>query len=154
MIAAAISRQEGVDQNGVSSALLVYSWVTMLHMLQELPVAMIPFYGKKLKSIFVLGKDYFGSANVKRENTISTEALNDTACLLFDDGSLELIDLDFGRSVKIDIGPVKSVNVNAAGEICALTQDNRLINVEIEVNRLCLKPIIIPFLALYSELEP
>jgi len=84
--------------------------------------------------VYVLGKDYFGTANLKRNNAISTEALNDTACLLFDDGSLELIDLDFGRLVKINVGAVKSASMMATGEICILTQDNRVVSVEIQVN--------------------
>lgn len=106
----------------------------MLKMIQEVPVAVIPFrVGKKIKAVHVLGKDYFGSANVKRDKALSTEALNDTACLLFEDGSLELVDLDFGHSVRVNVGAVKSVNVTAAGDICALTQNSKIFNVEVQV---------------------
>lgn len=105
----------------------------MLHMLQELPVSTIPFKnGKRIKSVHILGKDYFGAVNAKRDQAISTEILSDTACVQFDDGSLEIVDLDFGCSVKVGIEPVKSVSLTPTGELCILTTDNRLVNIEVQ----------------------
>lgn len=135
MVIAAINQQTSQHSNeDVSSAIIVYAWVPMLHLLQETPISKIPFKdGKKIKTVHLLGKDYFVTTALKRENALSTEALNDTACLLFDDGSLLVVDLDFGHSVKIDVPLVKSVSLTNSDEICALTVDNKLINIEVKV---------------------
>jgi hypothetical protein len=118
-----------------SSAILVFAWLPIrIHMLQESPVSKIPFYGRKIKSFHILGKDYFGTANAKRDQTISSEALNDTICVLFEDGTLELVDLDFGHSKRVEIEPVKSVELTKNGTLCALTASNKLVEIDIQAS--------------------
>lgn len=118
----------------MSSALLVYAWIPTLHMLQDVPISKIPFKnGRKIRTVHILSKNYFVTTNSRRENALSSEALNDTACVLFDDGTLLLIDLDFGYSVKVDVDPLKCVNLTPNGEVCGLTEDNKLVGIEIQV---------------------
>lgn len=105
----------------------------MLHLLQEIPVSKIVLQGRNIKAVHVLGKDYFNTTNAKRENALSSESLNDTACVLFDNGSLCLVDLDFGYCVKVDVGPLKSVSLTSDGEICGLTEENKMIQIEVQV---------------------
>ncbi|CAD5206748.1 unnamed protein product [Bursaphelenchus okinawaensis] len=113
------------------SSLLVYSRIPSLYMFKLTPA--VQFHLRKtVKEVRLLGCDYFGASTTSRTSALSSESLNETILIHYTDGTLELMDLDFGRSVPIEVGVVHDVAVKNSGVLMVLTEDGKFHMIDIQ----------------------
>uniref|UniRef100_A0A1I7RY28 Baculoviral IAP repeat-containing protein 6 n=1 Tax=Bursaphelenchus xylophilus TaxID=6326 RepID=A0A1I7RY28_BURXY len=116
-----------------SSSILVYTRIPSLYMFRLEPALKFTVK-KKVKNAYFLGNDYFGASTTHRDSARSTEPLNETIIIHYADGTLEIMDLDFCQTCKIEADSILDVTTKSSNALMAVTTSGKFVNIDIHTS--------------------